>query len=402
MSCRRISIEKGWVAHLLAAFAILVSVQASAAESELQIEIVYLEQKAEHPPSFSNFERIPRDQGLQGARLAIVDNATTGKFLKHKYILKEHIAAPDEAIMPEAREALAGGSKIAVVNAPADVLLAIADLPEAADDIIFNVGSPAVKLRNDLCRRNVFHTLPSRAMLSDAIMQFFVVRRWTTALLVTGRYPTDKAFGLALHNSAKKFGISLVEKPWLEDSDIRRNAAQEVPLFTQGEDYDVVVVADEEGQFGTFFQYNTSLPRPIAGSAGLVTTGWSHVLEQWGAFQLQTRFHEFASRPMNSIDYAAWLAVRTIGETVTRTKSSEIQTIRAFFTAKDFSLSGYKGSPLSYRSWNNQLRQAIPLMSSDSLVALAPLEGFLHQRNKLDTLGLDAAESTCSMREERQ
>jgi hypothetical protein len=40
-----------------------------------------------------------------------------------------------------------------------ELLLAIADPPEAADDLLFNAGSPEVKLRNDFCRRNVFHTL---------------------------------------------------------------------------------------------------------------------------------------------------------------------------------------------------------------------------------------------------
>ena len=46
-------------------------------------------------------------------------------------------------------------------------------------------------------------------------------------------------------------------------------------------------------------------------------------------------------------------------------------------------------------AWNGQLRQTIPLVSGDAMVAQAPLEGFLHQRSELDTLGLDQPESTC-------
>ena len=34
-------------------------------------------------------------------------------------------------------------------------------------------------------------------------------------------------------------------------------------------------------------------------------------------------------------------------------------------------------------------------LSVPALVALAPLEGFLHQRSELDTLGLDEPESAC-------
>jgi hypothetical protein len=31
-----------------------------------------------------------------------------------------------------------------------------------------------------------------------------------------------------------------------------------------------------------------------------------------------------------------------------------------------------------------------------ALVTLAPVEGFLHQRNEMDTLGLDEPESACT------
>ena len=42
------------------------------------------------------------------------------------------------------------------------------------------------------------------------------------------------------------------------------------------------------------------------------------------------------------------------------------------------------------------MRQPIPLAHPLSVVALAPIEGFLHQTTELDTLGLDAPESQCN------
>ena len=36
-------------------------------------------------------------------------------------------------------------------------------------------------------------------------------------------------------------------------------------------------------------------------------------LEQWGATQIQNRFRRLANRPMESLDYDAWVAVRAIG-----------------------------------------------------------------------------------------
>lgn len=370
------------------------------APGPIDIPILYIEKKVEHPPTLSNFETIPGDQGLAGARLAVADNATTGKFLKHDYSLAETVKDIGEDVVADAKAALDGGPKLAILNVPAADLLAIADLPEAADDLLFNAGSADIGLRNENCRANVLHTLPSRDMTTDALMQFLVKRQWTDVMLVTGLYDTDKALGEAYRNSAKKFGVTIVaDKPWLDDADIRRNAMQEVPLFTQEGDYDAVVVADEEDQFGSFFQFNTWEPRPVMGSAGLMTGGWSPVMEQWAAIQLQNRFREAAGRPMNSYDYAAWLAARSIGEAVTRSKTGDVAALRTFLLSETFALDGFKGSRLSYRTWNGQLRQPIPLATDKALVTLAPLEGFLHQRTELDSLGLDEPESRCTAME---
>lgn len=389
----------GTILKLASALALTAAAAPAVAQGAqpIDIPIIYIEKPIEHPPTLSNFDSIPEDQGLQGARLALKDNATTGKFLKHNYSLSEVVKGMSDDVLADAKAALDGGAKIAVLNVPRADLLAIADLPEAADDLLFNAGAWDVDLRSDQCRKNVLHTLPSRDMLSDALMQFLVKRQWGNILLVVGNYPTDKALGEAFRNSAKKFGVAIAaEKQWLEDADIRRNAMQEVPVFTQDVDYDAVVVADEEEQFGTFFQYNTWHPRPVMGSAGLETAAWSPVMEQWAAIQLQERFQEFAERKMNSIDYAAWLAVRTVGEAVTRTKSGEVKALRDFILSDKFVQDGFKGSGLSFRSWNGQMRQPIPLANDDALVTLAPLEGFLHQTTELDTLGLDKPESKCA------
>ncbi|MCK5624155.1 MAG: amino acid ABC transporter substrate-binding protein, partial [Alphaproteobacteria bacterium] len=55
----------------------------------------------------------------------------------------------------------------------------------------------------------------------------------------------------------------------------------------------------------------------------------------------------------------------------------------------------YKGNPASFRPWNNQLRQPILLHTHNAVAARAPLDGFLHRRDVLDTLGIDEPESKC-------
>jgi ABC transporter substrate binding protein (PQQ-dependent alcohol dehydrogenase system) len=157
----------------------------------------------------------------------------------------------------------------------------------------------------------------------------------------------------------------------------------------------VVIVADETGLFGDYFPYRTWRPRPVAGTQSLVATAWHRTHEAWGALQLQNRFHEQASRWMTEEDYGAWLAVRAIGEAATRAKTLEFDKLKAFLLSDDFALAGFKGVPLSFRRWDRQLRQPVLLAADRSLVAVAPIEGYLHPKNELDTLGFDEAESKC-------
>ena len=233
-------------------------------------------------------------------------------------------------------------------------------------------------------------------MLTDSLMQFFQLRRWESVFLLEGNRGGDKLFADSLRRSAKKYRIDIDhEKQWIDDADMRRNASAEIPRFTQARKYDAVLIADEDDDFGQYVLYNTWLPRPVAGTAGLEPVAWDGVVEQWGAAQLQSRFVESSQRSMTSIDYAAWAAVRSIGEAGTRTKSGDADTIREYILSDQFSLGGFKGAKTTFRAWNGQLRQPIPLIHPQSVVALAPIEGFLHHTTELDTLGLDEPESAC-------
>lgn len=362
----------------------------------LEINIVYLEEELVRPPALSNLVSWPEDEGEQGALAGIADNNTTGKFLKHDYQLTTVLVPEGEDVLTAA-EAVIDGSQLVIANVSAENLKRLADLPNAADDLIFNAGSADTTLRSGDCRPNVLHTLPSRAMQTDALMQFFNKRRWNSVFLLEGNRDGDALYAASVRDSAKKYRISIShEKRWLEDADIRRAAATEIPRLTQARKYDVIVVADENDDFGQYVLYNSWLPRPIAGTSGLEPVAWDRVVEQWGALQLQSRFEEQAERPMTSIDYAAWAAVRSIGEAVTRTGANDPATLKQYLLSENFSMAGFKGVKLNYRRWNGQLRQPIPLVHPKSVVALAPIDGFLHHTNELDTLGLDKPESQCA------
>ncbi len=206
------------------------------------------------------------------------------------------------------------------------------------------------------------------------------------------------AFGpaAAIRRAATRFGARIVlEKTWQHSFDDRRTPESEVPVFSKGSDYDVLVVADVAGQFGGMLSYRTWRPRPVVGTQGLKPANWHFSHEAWGALQLQNRFREQAGYAMTEQDYAAWLAVRAVGEAATRSRSVEFEPVRAYLQGTELALAGFKGVPLSFRAWDGQLRQPVLLATERALVAVAPVEGFLHPGNELDTLGYDAPESPC-------
>ena len=61
-------------------------------------------------------------------------------------------------------------------------------------------------------------------------------------------------------------------------------------------------------------------------------------------------------------------------------------------------LDGSKGVNLSFRPWDGQLRQPLLLTDGQAVIGSAPIDGMLHPRQTLDTLGADAPEKLCKAR----
>jgi len=302
------------------------------------------------------------------------------------------------------QQAINGKFAYLLTDLPAKPLLALVDLPATAPLLVFDVANSDDRLRGADCRSNILHILPSRAMRADALAQYMVKKRWRKWFLVTGDAPQDQLFAEALKRASKRFGMTVVaEKIWQHHHDARRTTQSEIAEFSQiDDDYDVLVVADEQGQFGEYLDYRTWAARPVIGTQGLIATAWHPVHEQWGAIQIQNRFKDKTGRWMEERDYAAYLAVRALGEAIIRSQSNAAQAIKDYLLSPHFALQGYKGTPLSFRSWDGQLRQPVLLAAPRSLVEVAPIEGFLHPQSELDTLGYDAPETLCTTNRQAQ
>ncbi len=388
---------------LIGAIALSVVASHALAADPIQIGIGYL--RHDRVKETLSLVQLPAaNDGVAGARLAIEDNNTTGKFLNQHFTLDE-VRLKEGDDIAKAATTLAEHDGFIILDLAADEVLKVADALRERGTVLFDAGSIDDRLREQDCRANVIHVAPTRSMLADGLAQYLVWKQWKRWLLVVGSHDNDKLYADALRRAATRFGAKIVQERTFEDTGGARRTdsgvtliQRQMPVFTQqAPAYDVLVAADESEVFAPYLPYRTWDPRPVAGSAGLVPTSWDAAHDQWGAVQMQNRFIKLNSRHMTALDMQAWTAARMVGEATSRTNSGDAKTVFDFIKGKDFSIAAFKGQRLTLRDWNLQLRQPILLADGRMVVSVSPQEGFLHQVSELDTLGVDRPETKCKL-----
>jgi ABC transporter substrate binding protein (PQQ-dependent alcohol dehydrogenase system) len=391
------------IRFLIGAIGLSVAATQVLAADPIEVGVGYL-RHAGVKETLSLVEQPANDNGIAGARLAIEDNNTTGKFLNQHFTLDDTRVKDGDDVV-KAATTLAEHDGFLILDLSADEVLKVADALRDRGTVLFDAGAIDDRLREQDCRANVVHIAPTRSMLADALGQYLVWKQWKRWLLVVGSHDNDKLYADALRRTATRFGAKIVQERTFEDiGGARRTDSgvtliqRQMPVFTQqAPAYDVLIAADESEVFASYLPYRTWDPRPVAGSAGLVPTSWHAAHDQWGATQIQSRFIKLNSRHMTALDMQAWTAARMVGEAVSRTNSADTKAVFTFIKSKDFSVAAFKGQRLTLRDWNLQLRQPILLSDGRMVVSVSPQEGFLHQVSELDTLGVDRPETKCKL-----
>jgi ABC transporter substrate binding protein (PQQ-dependent alcohol dehydrogenase system) len=398
----------GWRAVVAAGLAIAMSVSARAVAVQPELpqsramKLGYVE-LADDPRYANRGARsgiVFTDLGrpYQGSQVALEDARAIGRVAGVEFSMEKSSApSVDELAQTVSGWATNPGINFVLADLPADALKDLAHRLADRAVMLFNVSAPEDALRGTDCANNVLHTYPSQAMLSDALMQYLVAKGWVQILVLQGPALEDAAMVASLQRSARKFHANIVEtRPFLLTNDPRNREQTNIVLMTEGARYDVVYVADSSGEFGRYVPYETSLPRPVVGTAGLVPTAWSWSWDRDAAVQLQHRYERISPpRRMGGADWAAWEAVKAVTQAVMRTRSTAFDVVRAFLLSDELTLDTVKGNPGSFRAWDHQLRAPVLLSTADAVIERAPLPQYLHQTNILDTLGIDAPETAC-------
>jgi ABC transporter substrate binding protein (PQQ-dependent alcohol dehydrogenase system) len=342
-----------------------------------------------------------RDHPFAGAQIGVDEAAALVRVLNTSFSL-DRITVKSVQEVAGAVTAAMDEKKIAffLIDAPVEAYKPLAAVVKGRNALLFNVSAQDDSLRRDLCAREVVHTIPSLAMHMDALMQYLVSRKWRDVLVLEGPLPADAMMAQAFTRSAKKFGARIVADQHFKPGTDPREREQNDPLLLTAvrSNYDAVFIADDAFDFARQVPYHTVQPRPIVGSIDLEPKAWDWTWEHNGAPQVNGRFdRRSGGRHMEGPDWAAWIAVKMIVQSVLRTRSTDFAKQRDFIFAPDTGFDGDKGLPVSVRPWDHQLRQAVLLAAPYAVVASAPVEGFLHRTNELDTLGDDEPETPCHL-----
>lgn len=135
--------------------------------------------------------------------------------------------------------------------------------------------------------------------------------------------------------------------------------------------------------------------REVGGDGRVVA--WDAELSRYGADTLNQRFEKRFDVPMTSDAWCGWLAVKIVWEAALRGRTGVASEIGKTLAADTLQFDGHKGRPLSFRTWDHQLRQPVYVKAARTLREAPAGAGGESDtsRDVLDRLGAKTRTSEC-------
>ena len=383
---------------MLKLFAILFVVYLtinSAFSEQIKIGLMFFKEDPRYEKSFA-YARIPlrsKNSPTLALKLAMEDTQMISS-VKKLEVSTYVIQVTAEDIMEKFDEALRKEIQYFILDFPSDVISTLSQAARGKGIVLINTTAREDFLRSK-CSKNLYHSVASNRMISDSLAQYLADKKAKKILVIHGGTEEDLEYVKSFKQSLKRLRLNFVDERLF---DISTNPSlrekNNIALLTGGKiKYDFVFVADSIGEFARYVPYQTKIPRPVIGSSGLVPLEWHWSLERYGAPQVNSRFERLTDgkERMNWQDWSIWVAAKSI--VYGRIKASKNED--DIFNSRRFRVDGSTGRPLTFRKWSKQLRIPILLTTQNAVIEIAPLDGFLHQTNTLDSLGYDEKEFSC-------
>ena len=349
-----------------------------------------------HPVDIRSNTNVIKKKPIDGAKLGLNDIKPFQRIAKLKFnLLYKSIKSKDDAAKLIFDHIIENNIKIILLDLPTNELLNVAKKVSELNINILNISEKDNSIRSEKCLQNIFHVIPSHKMFTDSLAQYLSDKKWRKVLILTGPLEEDFKKSHSFIESAKQFGLKIVdEKRFLLGSDPRAREKNDLDFLTGSNKYEAVFISDTHKEFSYGVPYATQRPSTIVGSAGLIPKAWHWSYLRHGAPQVHGRFERMHNRRMTELDWAAWVSMRAIAESLVRFKNND-NNLSNILTNPKFKLDGSKGPVMNFRKWNRQLRQTIMLTTENWVTSVAPLESFVHRDNNLDTIGMDSKTSKC-------
>ena len=382
----------------MAVGAFLALTGAAAAQTPVTIGYLGLSDDPRYQPQFvyTRLELEAAGRPADGAVMGVADMQTLAEAAGFTATLDQQ-SAPDLAgLVAKVGEMSAAGERFIILDLPADLVDQVAAQTTNLPVTLLNATASQDWLRTR-CYPNLLHTAASDRMEADALTQLLRLRNYNNVLMLVGPLDRDKELAATFRQSAERLRLNIVDERAFTLATDAANMEQNNPLLlTGGADYDVIYIADSEGTYGRYLPYSTQLPRPVVGTHGLEPSEWQWAWDRDGATQVTIRFDELTEgRHMRGEDWSTWIAAKAILQAYGKSRDKTPEGIDAYLRGDRLKVDGSKGVTLNFRPWDKQLRMPIVLATENAVIAEAPLEGFEHQINNLDTLGTDEPEFQC-------